>query len=125
MGARHFTELAAWRLADEARRYIFTLTLADGVSRDFRFRDQIRGAADSATENIAEGFGRYGHREFARFLTTAKASLDETDSHILAGLSKGYFTESDAAEGRVLIARARRAVLRLKTYLDHSNAPDT
>lgn len=123
MGARHFTSLAAWQLIDDVRRLLFTLTAAGPGARDFRFRDQIRSAADSACDNTAEGFGRYRHREFSRFLTIAKGSLDETESQLLAGLAKGYFSAESAAEARIRIARARRALLRLKAYLDRSDAP--
>jgi hypothetical protein len=36
----------------------------------------------SAPRNIAEGFGRYDPREFARYLRIARASLMETRNHL-------------------------------------------
>ena len=53
------------------------------AARDFRFRDDIRASAGSAPANIAEGFGRFRPRPFAQFLEYAKASLEETQDHLL------------------------------------------
>ena len=122
-GARHFTGLVAWQLADEVRRVLFELSNDGPAARDLEYRRQLRRAADSACDNIAEGFGRYSHREFARFLVIAKSSLDEAESQVLGGLDKGYFLPEDAAAARTTIARARRAILGLKRYLATSQAP--
>ena len=53
------------------------------AARDFRFRDDIRASAGSAPSNIAEGFGRFRPRPFVQFLEYAKASLEETQDHLI------------------------------------------
>lgn len=123
MKVTHFAELKVWQRADESRRYLFQLTATGQASRDFDFRDQIRAAADSACDNIAEGFGRYGHPEFSRFLVIAKGSLDETESQLAGGLGKGYFTREQVAAGVDKIGHARRALLGLKRFLNRTTAP--
>jgi four helix bundle protein len=47
--------LEVWRLSDQLRACLFDLTRRDPAVRDFDFRDQLRGAADSICRNIAEG----------------------------------------------------------------------
>ena len=42
---------------------------------DLKFRDQIFDSARSGPRNIAEGFARYHHPEFAHLLGVAKASI--------------------------------------------------
>ena len=64
--ARDFTELAAWQRSDELRRFVIEFTARPNVARDFRFCSQCKDAARSTTSNIAEGFGRWSHRDFAR-----------------------------------------------------------
>jgi four helix bundle protein len=123
MGARHFTELEVWILADKLRQLVFEISATGPASRDFSFKDQIRGSADSACDNVAEGFGRYGHPEFARYLTIAKASLDETESQLLGGLGKRYFSPAQVRDGRRQVAETRRTLLALKRYLDRTNPP--
>src|SRR5688572_31141678 len=47
------------------------------IATDLKFHDQLSDAAASGPRNIAEGFGRYYHPEFARFARIAKASEQE------------------------------------------------
>jgi four helix bundle protein len=111
MKVTHFTQLKVWQRAAESRDYIYHLRDSGPVTRNFDMRNQMRDAADSAVDNTAEGFGRYGHREFARFLTIAKSSLDENESQLLGGLKKRYFTPDQVATGVNKIVHARRALL--------------
>jgi four helix bundle protein len=76
-------------------------------SKDFKFVDQIRRAANSACANIAEGFGRYQHKEFSQFLSIAKGSLTEVQDHVLAGEAMGYW---DATTARTLDDAAGKAI---------------
>ena len=77
MGAKTFEELYAWQLSAELRNAIVAVCATGALDSDFKFRDQIREAARSAPALIAEGFGRFGHREFRRYLTMARAELLE------------------------------------------------
>src|SRR4029078_12715937 len=94
MIARRFEELEVWQLADDLRRHVIDITDTGPVATDFRFKGQIRDAADSVCENTAEGFGRYDHGEFAQFLDIAFASLKEVESQLTGGVHRRYFTES-------------------------------
>src|SRR5688500_17200722 len=125
MGVRTFKELHAWQAANALRASVIAATLREPASRDFRFVDQIRRSANSACANIAEGFGRYQHKEFAQFLSIAKGSLAEVQDHIVAGESMGYW---DAATAGKLTAEADSAI-RLSTalmrHLRTTKAPST
>ena len=50
-----------------------------------------------AVANLAEGFGRKSHRDFARFLYTAKASAVEVTSHLYLASDLEYL-DKDALE---------------------------
>ena len=84
MGARTFEELRAWQLAAELSDRVVELCATPALQYDFRFRDQLRQAADSAPALISEGFGRWGHREFKRYLVMAKAEVMEVKNALLA-----------------------------------------
>ncbi len=43
--------------------------------------------------NIAEGLSHRSDREFARYLVTAKASLNEVQSHLYVALDQCYLDE--------------------------------
>ena len=67
--ARRFEELEIWQEARELHRVIWG---EFKECREFAFRDQIRGAALSVMNNIAEGFERRTPKDFANFLDLAK-----------------------------------------------------
>jgi four helix bundle protein len=56
---------------------VIQLTERDGIRSDGDFCGQARRAANSACRNLAEGFWRYSHREFAHFVNIARGSLGE------------------------------------------------
>jgi len=80
-------DLRAWKLADVVRRHIVALCI----------RPQADRAAASACRNLAEGFARDGHADFARFVTIPCASLAELLDWLDEALAKG---DIDAAEHR-------------------------
>lgn len=88
-----FEELEVWQLARELSFKIFKLTEVGVVAKDFRFRDQIRSAAGSVMDNIAEGFERSGQFEFVNFLSIAKGSCGEVRSQIYRGMDQKYFPD--------------------------------
>ena len=83
------------------------MTATGPVARDFSFRDQIRRAAGGPGPNIAEGFARYGPKEFAHYLRIALGSLMETRTFLLRGQRQGYWSD-DA--GRAALRLCDRAV---------------
>lgn len=123
MGVRHFRELRAWQAADVLRRDIITLTTSGPASRDYKFVDQIRRAANSGCANIAEGFGRYQHREFGQFLSIAKGSLTEVQDHIEAGRAMRYWDAQVASRLDSEAALAIRLVTALIKHLHRTKAP--
>lgn len=44
-------------------------------------------------DNIAEGFGRGGNREFANFLSYARGSAEESKSQVYRAYDRKYITE--------------------------------
>jgi len=59
------------------------------VSKDFRYRDQIRDAIASPCRNTSEGFDRFRPKEFARFLEFARGSLGEVKDCLIDGRARG------------------------------------
>jgi four helix bundle protein len=117
-GASRYDELIVWQLANELLQKVLALTAAGPVSRDFKFRDQLRDAAASVTRNVAEGFGRGGDAEFAAFLRTARGSLTETHTSLRDGQGRGYFTEAQTDDLQRLARRAAKAATGLIRYLE-------
>jgi len=105
---RDFRDLVAWQLSDALRSEVFAFTETGPASRDFKYRDQIRDCAASASRNIAEGFGRYRPAEFARFLEYAVGSLEETKDALIDGHDRGYLDKKLDSRLRNLAGAAER-----------------
>lgn len=56
---------------------VYKLTSQGDLKTDFGLRDQLRRAAISISNNIAEGFEYQNKKQFIRFLFYAKASAGE------------------------------------------------
>lgn len=67
----NFEDLEIWQEARRLYKKILILTNASNVKQDFKFRNQIRDAAGSVMDNIAEGFERDSRLEFINFLSIA------------------------------------------------------
>ncbi|TAK16424.1 MAG: four helix bundle protein [Acidobacteria bacterium] len=117
------TDLVVWQLADELRNEVFRLVGAERVHGDFRFRDQIRSAVSGVAANIAEGYGRRSHAEFARFLDFAMGSLRETENWLLDGAARGYWTSKQTSSAKLLCKRLTVALNNLRKYLRSTQTP--
>ena len=106
-GLHSFQELGAWQLAHALRRAVVPLCRRIFLAKDFELHSQIREAARSGPRNIAEGFGRYTHRDFARFVRIAKASEVELLNHFQEACDSGYLTD---VERRALEHAAKKAI---------------
>ena len=123
MGAKQFTELVAWQLANRMKTAIYAVTARRAVASDRRFCDQIQHASSSVSANIAEGFGRLSHREFARFVLIGRGSLIETQDHLLDGVARGHLSEEDFSRLWDLSRQALGAVTALLKYLQKTDTP--
>jgi four helix bundle protein len=119
-GARHFTQLVCWQLADELRQEVFKLTLRDPFVRDLRHVSQANDAIDSVCRNIAEGFGCTSHREFARYLEFSRRSLNELLDSIRSARLKGYVAPEESDQIGKIAKRLYPALSKLIAYLRRS-----
>ena len=95
---KDFEELAIFQKARELSKKIYPVTNRDGFKSDFRFVQQIRAAAGSIMDNIAEGFERGGNKEFLNFLYIAKGSCGEVRSQLIRANDVGYLTKEEYNE---------------------------
>ena len=122
-GAKDFRELACWQLASEFKLRIYRVVERPAVRMDFRFADQIRDAAASAPRNIAEGFGRRTHPDFAHYLDIARGSLMESQNHLYDAVDRGHITAVERDDMVRLARRAGSAIAALQRYLRNNPNP--
>ena len=76
----NFEELKCWKAARLLSSQVFLATEKGKISREWDTRSQLRRAALSIMNNIAEGFGRTSRKEFIRYLEIASGSANEVKS---------------------------------------------
>jgi four helix bundle protein len=122
-GFKSFREFAAWQLAYQLRRAVIPLCLRIRKDKDFAFLRQVRDAARSGPRNIAEGFGRFKHRDFAKFVRIAKASELELLNHFQEANLSGYLSAKEWDQLDHLARKAIRAANGLIRHLDSTPDP--
>ncbi len=115
-----FEEIDAWQKARTLARLVYSATSSGPFSKDFGLRDQIRRAAVSVMSNIAEGFERDGTGEFVHFLSIAKGSIGEIQSHLFVALDQGYLSENEFQGLRNTTSEIGRLIAGLMNYLRRS-----
>ena len=92
-----FEELEIWKLT--RNHYIKVSAIAERLrnKKEFRFAEQIKSAAGSAMDNIAEGFERSSRLEFLNSLSISKGELGELKSQLYRCASDNYISQEEFA----------------------------
>jgi four helix bundle protein len=123
MGVRSFRELHCWQFCRALKVRVYAITAAPPASIDVDFCCQIRRSARSAPRNIAEGFGRFTHREMSQYLKIALGSLAETQDGLLDALDQRYITKGEFDELWALSVSAIRTTKAFKRSIDGGPDP--
>ena len=118
---KDFEELAIFQKARELSKKIYPVTNREGVKSDYRFVQQIRAAAGSIMDNIAEGFERTGNKEFLNFLYIAKGSCGEVRSQLIRANDVGYLTPEEFDE---LYSECRKLSAGIMNFIKEIKASD-
>jgi four helix bundle protein len=91
-----FEDLICWQEARNLVKLVYKASNEGLMAVDFDMRSQVRRAAISTMNNIAEGFGRYSKKEFIRFLEISSSSASEVKSVAYAALDLNYWNQETA-----------------------------
>ncbi|MEO7924525.1 MAG: four helix bundle protein [Chitinophagaceae bacterium] len=88
-----FEDLEIWQMAFAIYKKNSTLAQKIRAAHEFRFADQMKTAAGSVMDNIAEGFERRRSLEFINSLSIAKGECGELQSQLYRCLHDKYIDE--------------------------------
>ena len=80
---RDFRQLKVWERSHQLTLAIYSATTKFPKDEPYGLTGQIRRSAASIPANIAEGCGRDGSAELARFMQIAMGSASELEYHLL------------------------------------------
>jgi four helix bundle protein len=117
-GWKDFQEIVAWQLARALKLRVDLYLRRPEFKRRFRYSDQLSDAARSGPANIAEGFGRHGNKEFARFVRIAKASEAEVLNHLIDARDQELISDDEFREAEHDARKAMKAAIGLIQHLE-------
>ncbi|THU40069.1 four helix bundle protein [Niastella caeni] len=112
-----FEEITAWQKARLLCSKIHTLTYTTDLAKDYKLKDQINGSSGSIMDNISEGFGRGGNKEFIQFLGVSLGSACECQSQLYRLLDRNYITKVLFDELYLLCREIRKMIFGLIKYI--------
>ncbi len=92
---KNFKELKVWEKAHKVTLDIYKVTAPFPKSELFGLTSQMRRSSASIPANIAEGCGRDGDAELARFFQISMGSASELEYHILLAHDLKYLKNPD------------------------------
>ena len=116
-----FEDLKVWQKSRLSCQEIFDLITIGKFSKDFALVDQINKSSGSVMDNIAEGFGRMGNKEFINFFTYTYGSALECKSQLYRALDRKYISSEKSEELFNLIEEIKKMTNALIAYLGHSD----
>jgi len=115
-----FEDLDIWKIAIGIAVDVYLLCDSEPLKSDWGMKDQIRRAACSLSDNIAEGFEYNNNADFIRFLVYAKGSAGEFRSKLiilkLAGKMQAEIVEALSARSIEFSAKTKTLIDYLKKF---------
>ena len=78
-----FRELKVWQKAHQLTLDIYRVTMTFPREEMYGLTGQLRRSSASIPANLAEGCGRSGDAEFARYCSIAMGSASEVEYHLI------------------------------------------
>lgn len=88
-----FQDLEIYHLANDVCKDVWTFINSTSLANDFKLRDQINASSGSIMDNIAEGFGRGGNKEFINFLSYSRGSCCETEAQLQRAFDRNHISK--------------------------------
>lgn len=89
MGLKSYRELDVWNVSIELVVELYRVTAVWPSDEKYGLISQVRRAATSIPANFAEGYGRCHRGDYLRFLSVAKGSLAELETHLIVAAKVG------------------------------------
>ena len=118
MAIQSFRDLEVWKVAMDLAAECYKVTKTFPKDELFGMTSQIRRAAASIPANIAEGQGRDHTKEFLNFLSIARGSHMEVQTHLLLAQRVGLLNEADLQSLLTLCERISQMISRLRQALE-------
>ena len=116
-----FEDLEIWQLARKLYQKISKLAEKIKKNHEYRFADQMKAAAGSIMDNIAEGFERNSRLEFLNSLSISKGESGELKSQLYRAIDDDYLNKIEFDELYEDTDKVSKKIANFVKYLNSSN----
>ena len=114
---RDHRDLKVWQVAIDLAVEAYRVARLLPPEESYELAAQIRRAATSIPANVAEGHGRLLRGEYLHYLSIARGSLKELETHFVVAERLGYLTGEQLVRGFELCDCVSRMLTRLRRSL--------
>lgn len=115
-----FEEIEVWQKARTLAKVIYDVVSTPPFNNDNKLRLQMLGSSGSIMDNIAEGQGRGGNKEFKQFLWIAKGSSTELRSQLYRSLDRNFIEEQTFNDLSEKANEIEKMIMGMIRYLDNT-----
>ena len=99
-------------------KQIFDLLNKSSIEKEFSFKDQLKRAVISITNNIAEGSEYNNNKQFVRYLNFAKGSCAEVRNMLILARELNFLTRDEVHESIILSIEISTNISNFIKYLN-------
>jgi four helix bundle protein len=114
---RTFEDLEVYQVAREFRKQMYSVARGLPDFEKFGLADQIRRAAVSVTNNIAEGHGRYHYLEQIKFTLYSRGSVEELQDDLNVCADERYLSPAEIERLKTLSCSVHKLINGYLRYL--------
>jgi four helix bundle protein len=92
---KSYRDLQVWQSGMDFAAECYRLARLMPKAEEFRITSQLLRAAASVPANVAEGWMRASRKDYARFVSIARASLAEAETFLLLSVRTGLLGERE------------------------------
>jgi four helix bundle protein len=112
-----FRALKVWQKAHALTLSVYRVTATFPREERYGLTSQVRRAGSSIAANLAEGCGRTGDTEFARFCSIAMGSASELDYHLLLARDLKFIRPAEYESLAPCVSEVKRMLTALRQKL--------
>ena len=115
---KSFEDFEVYKKGIVLAKFIFRLVNTKPLEKEFGFKDQIKRAVVSITNNIAEGSEYNNNKQLIRYLKISKGSCAEVRSMLILSRELGFCNQQEIQTGYDLTIEISQNLSNFIKYLN-------
>ncbi len=115
---KSFEEFEVHKKGVVLTKQVFKILNKSSIEKEFGFKDQIKRAVISITNNIAEGSEYNSNKQFIRFLKIAKGSCAEVRNMLILAKELEFCSQEEIQESLQLSVEISQNISKFIKYLE-------